>query len=48
MRNKAEVEMVLSLLARDYSDLEVSRATGIPRSTVRDWRAASDGRRPQA
>lgn len=39
MRTMAEVETVVTLIAQGHSDLSVSRQTGIPRSTVRDWRA---------
>lgn len=39
MRTQAEVEVVLSLVAMGNSDTDVARWTGIPRSTVRDWRA---------
>jgi hypothetical protein len=38
MHSAAEVELVLSLIASGHSDVEVKRRTGIPRSTVRDWR----------
>ena len=38
MRTKTEVERVLALLAEGCSDVEVGRRTGIPRTTVRDWR----------
>lgn len=39
MRSVADVETVLALIASGHSDLEVTRRTSIPRSTVRDWRA---------
>jgi|SRR5215211_525015 len=38
MRTLLEVEAALGLSALGLSDVEVSRRTGIPRSTVRDWR----------
>jgi hypothetical protein len=38
MRSRAEIEQALALLAVGLSDLEVSRRTGVPRSTIRDWR----------
>jgi hypothetical protein len=38
MRSAAEVETVLSLVAMGKSDVDVARRTGVPRSTVRDWR----------
>lgn len=38
MRTRAEVETVLGLTRLGLTDVEVSRRTGIPRSTVRDWR----------
>jgi hypothetical protein len=45
MRSRAEVETVLALIADGLSDLEVVRRTGIPRSTVRDWRRGRVPRR---
>lgn len=44
MRSPAEVATVVGLLAEGHSDQAVARLTGIPRSTVRDWRL---GRRPR-
>jgi hypothetical protein len=38
MRTSLEIENALALSALGLSDLEVARRTGIPRSTVRDWR----------
>jgi hypothetical protein len=43
MRPQGDVDMVLSFLAQGVSASAVARRTGIPRSTVRDWR---DGRAP--
>lgn len=51
MRALAEVESVRELIGRGARDLEIARVTGIPRTTVRDWRArcafrsSSDARR---
>jgi hypothetical protein len=38
MRRFDEVARVLSLVERGLNDCEISRQTGIPRGTVRDWR----------
>lgn len=38
MRPAEDVDRVVSLVAAGVSDREVSRITGIPRTTVRDWR----------
>jgi hypothetical protein len=38
MRSGEEVALVLSLAERGLNDCEISRQTGIPRGTVRDWR----------
>jgi hypothetical protein len=43
MRTQEEVQLVDELVARRLNDCEISRRTGIPRGTVRDWRR---GRRP--
>ena len=43
MRTQAEVDRVLRLVHRGLNLCQITRATGIPRSTVRDWR---DGRLP--
>jgi hypothetical protein len=50
MRTTREVDRVLALSALGLTDVEVARRTGIPRSTVRDWRhgrvpGRSEGRR---
>ena len=47
-RSKKEFETVLSLIAEGRNDCEVARITGVPRSTVRDWRSGrfGDSRRP--
>ena len=39
MRVNAEYAEALDLLAGGLNDSQVARATGIPRSTIRDWRA---------
>ena len=38
MRARRDVEAALALVGRGFSDSEIARRTGIPRSTVRDWR----------
>jgi hypothetical protein len=38
MRNAEEVEHVLSLVAHGHRDRAIADLTGIPRTTVRDWR----------
>ena len=38
MRSKSDYAHVQSLLANGLNDCEVARVTGIPRTTVRDWR----------
>src|SRR5688572_29735173 len=38
MRSELEVSRVLSLVERGLNDCAISRVTGIPRGTVRDWR----------
>ena len=43
MRSEDDVRLVDSLVALGLNDCEISRRTGIPRGTVRDWRR---GRRP--
>lgn len=45
MRTAHEVETVLSLVAAGHPDLEVAHMTGIPRTTVRDWRLGRVPRR---
>jgi hypothetical protein len=37
-RSVKEVDLVQGLLARGAKDADIARATGIPRTTVRDWR----------
>lgn len=37
-RNRGEYENVIDLLQQGLNTCEVSRVTGIPRSTIRDWR----------
>jgi hypothetical protein len=39
VRSKEEVDLVLALAGQGLNDCEVARRTGIPRSTVRQWRA---------
>ena len=43
MRTQKEVDEVLALIAQGLNNCEISRRTGIPRTTVRWWR---DGRIP--
>ena len=38
MRTREEVALVLELVAAGRNDCEISRETGIPRGTVRQWR----------
>lgn len=38
MHSRYEVERVLSLVAQGLNDCQISRATGINRSTLREWR----------
>jgi hypothetical protein len=47
MRSLTEVDEVASLIAAGLNDSEISRRTGIPRSTVRGWRRGErrNGRR---
>lgn len=40
-RTKTDFETVKSLLSQGLNDCEASRASGVPRSTVRDWRRGS-------
>lgn len=40
-RSREEFETVMSLIADGRNDCEISRLTGIPRSTVRDWRSGA-------
>jgi hypothetical protein len=42
-RSIEERELVDSLVSSGFNDCEISRRTGIPRSTVRDWRSAVRG-----
>lgn len=44
MRRSEQVEIVVNLAAGGKSSLAISRETGIPRSTIRDWLA---GRLPR-
>jgi hypothetical protein len=38
VRSNAEYAKAMALAARGLNDCETARATGIPRSTIRDWR----------
>jgi hypothetical protein len=38
VRSQAEIDTVLALAAEGHSDTVIAGLTGIPRSTVRDWR----------
>jgi hypothetical protein len=44
MRSIEEVRRVLALVKKGLNDCEISRETGIPRGTIRDWR---DGKTPR-
>ena len=47
MRAAADVQNVLALLAQGLNDCEVSRRSGVPRPTVRQWRTQGPpGQRP--
>jgi hypothetical protein len=45
-RPASEVEAVLKLVAEGLNDCAISRATGIPRVTIREWRIYGGQRRP--
>jgi hypothetical protein len=45
MRSREEFESVQALIAGGLNDCAISRSTGIPRPTVRDWRRKSGVRR---
>jgi hypothetical protein len=45
MRSNAEYAEVKNLVARGISDCMIARSTGIPRTTVRDWRRGSTASR---
>lgn len=47
MRSSEEVERVLGLVAIGRNDCEITRATGIPRTTVWEWRHAPPNRANQ-
>jgi hypothetical protein len=38
VRSQHEVELVLGLVRDGFNDCEIARTTGVPRSTVREWR----------
>jgi hypothetical protein len=38
VRTRKEIERVLALVEEGLNDCQIARATGIPRSTVRNWR----------
>jgi hypothetical protein len=38
VRTQKEIDAVLALVAEGFPDTAITRRTGIPRSTVRDWR----------
>ena len=44
-RLQQESEAVLALIADGHNDCEVSRRTGVPRTTVRGWRRGRRGHR---
>jgi hypothetical protein len=45
MRSIEEVREVLSLVGQSLNDCDISRRTGIPRGTIRDWRSGKTPRR---
>jgi hypothetical protein len=46
-RSQAEIEQVLAMLSQGMSDYEIARRTGIPRSTVLNWRRGKRPRHPE-
>jgi hypothetical protein len=48
MRPRREIELVMSLVRLGVNDCEIARRTGIPRTTVRDWRWNPPKRSPSA
>jgi hypothetical protein len=44
MRRIEEVHEVLRLVAAGLNDCEISRRTGLPRTTIRDWRGGGQAR----
>ncbi|MDQ3879391.1 MAG: hypothetical protein M3290_13760 [Actinomycetota bacterium] len=46
-RPKSDLDRVRALIAAGNNDCEVSRATGIPRGTIRDWRKNKGAARPR-
>ena len=47
MRPEREVDLVLMLAEDGLTSLEIARRTGIPRSTIRDWRNGHVPQRPR-
>jgi hypothetical protein len=47
MRTVREIQSVLAFVAAGCSDVEISKRTGIPRTTVRDWRHGKLPGRPR-
>jgi hypothetical protein len=45
MRSNAEYAEVKNLVARGVNDCKIARSTGIPRTTIRDWRRGSTASR---
>ena len=43
MRPQSEFDAAIALVATGRSDTEIARATGIPRTTIRDWRSGQGG-----
>jgi hypothetical protein len=47
VRSRSEVQRVLQLVREGFNDCEIARTTGIPRSTVREWRHGVNFRLPR-